>query len=312
MKKQQPKILILVGAPGSGKSTFARNFLQTEANWNRVCRDDFRTMQFEDTRGSDRNEILITYAIEGAIEALLLRKSNVLIDATHCKKAYIMSYVERFGHLADIEFKLFDISLEELESRCEEREKNTGKFIPKEVIKKMYNELQQLKTHFDFKPIPRKQLHFKHLEQETNKPSCFLFDLDGTLADANGRNMFNPKPEDVMKDIPIQAVIKVVHALKDKHEIIFVSGREATNYESTCSWLIKYVFDDVQTTLNLFMRAEGDYRRDSIIKKEILHEHILPNYNVIAAFDDRLQVIRECWNKENIFCFNVNQYLEEF
>lgn len=312
MKKQQPKILILVGPPGSGKSTFARYFLRTESNWNRVCRDDFRAMQFEGTRGSDRNEILITYAIEGAIEALLLRKSNVLIDATHCKKEYIMNYVERFGHLADIEFKVFDITLEELEIRCEARELNSGKFIPKDVIKKMYNELQQLKTHFDFKPIPRKELQFKHLEQESTKPSCFLFDLDGTLADANGRNMFNPKPEEVMKDIPIQAVIRVVQSLRTNHEIIFVSGREATNYDSTYEWLIQHVFGGEQLKLNLFMRAEGDYRRDSIIKKEILHEHILPYYNVIAAFDDRLQVIRECWNKENIFCFNVNQYLEEF
>ena len=38
------KLLILVGAPGSGKSTFARYFLRTEDNWVRVNRDDFRLM----------------------------------------------------------------------------------------------------------------------------------------------------------------------------------------------------------------------------------------------------------------------------
>ena len=42
------KLLILVGAPGSGKSTFARYFLRTEDNWIRVNRDDFRLMQFGD------------------------------------------------------------------------------------------------------------------------------------------------------------------------------------------------------------------------------------------------------------------------
>ena len=43
------KLLILVGAPGSGKSTFARYFLRTEDNWIRVNRDDFRLMQFGDS-----------------------------------------------------------------------------------------------------------------------------------------------------------------------------------------------------------------------------------------------------------------------
>jgi predicted kinase len=312
MKTKNPQVLILVGAPGSGKSSFAKYHLRTEENWTRVCRDDYRAMHFQGTKGSERIESVITHAIEASIEAFILNRCNVIIDATHCKKDYINQYVKRFGHLADIHFKVFDVPLEELEQRCLEREAQTGKHIPKGVIQKYFSELENLKKHFDFSPILRKPLELLVPIQDETKPTCFLFDLDGTLAYANGRNMFNPTAEEVMNDLPIQAVIKILQSLEKQHEIIFVSGREATNYEATKKWLIKHVFKNEERTLKLFMRPEGDYRRDSIIKSELLHYHILPSFNVLGVFDDRLQVIRECWNKEGIFCFNVNQFLEEF
>jgi predicted secreted acid phosphatase len=106
-------------------------------------------------------------------------------------------------------------------------------------------------------------------------------------------------------------VIKVLQSLAPTHKIIFVSGRDENSRESTMDWLQKYVFENKNDIL-LLMRAAGDSRRDSVVKKEILKKEILPNYNVIGVFDDRLQVVRECWNEERIFCFNVNQLLEEF
>jgi predicted kinase len=310
MKQKNPQLLILVGAPGSGKSTFARYFLRTEENWVRVCRDDFRAMQFEGTKASDKTEAMITYAIDKSIETFLVRKMNVLVDATHCRKEYLKQYVSRFHHLADIQFKVFESSYEELLQRCEQREAKTGKHIPKPVLKKYIEELENLKSNFDFSFIPRKRIEFELLQQDETKQTCFLFDLDGTLAKANGRTMFNPTNEEIMTDTPIMPVVEILKSLKQQHQIIFVSGREETSLEGTKQWLQQHVMADEPITL--FMRAAGDYRRDSIIKKEFLHQHILPNYNVLGAFDDRLQVVRECWNEEKIFCFNVNQLLEEF
>lgn len=43
------------------------------------------------------------------------------------------------------------------------------------------------------------------------------------------------------------------------------------------------------------MRPQGDMRRDSIVKRELYENHIKGKYNVVAIFDDRPQVIRECW-----------------
>ena len=78
-----PKLLILVGAPGSGKSTFARYFIRTEDNWVRVNRDDFRLMQFGDSLMSPFYEERITKMVEASVIALLKNRTNVIIDATN-------------------------------------------------------------------------------------------------------------------------------------------------------------------------------------------------------------------------------------
>ncbi|MFM2387557.1 MAG: hypothetical protein RL660_2314 [Bacteroidota bacterium] len=311
MKKNTPQILILVGAPGSGKSSFAKYFMRTEENWARVSRDDFRAMQFEASRASDATEVMITAAVDASIAAYLVKGYNVMIDATHCRMDYIKQYIDKYGHLADIHFKVFDVPLEELIERCAEREAATGKHIPASVIESHVIKLNHLKTIFNFAPILRKQQDFAPIVVDEAKPKCFLCDLDGTIAKANGRSMFNPSAADIMTDTPILPAIKVLQSLAKDYKIIFVSGREDSTFESTKQWLQQYVFEHIEDT-QLLMRKAGDYRRDSIIKKEILHQHILPHYAVLGVFDDRLQVVRECWNKERIFCFNVNQFLEEF
>lgn len=310
MKKNTPQLLITIGAPGSGKSTFSKYLVRTEDRWVRVNRDDFRAMQFEGSKASIETERTVNHAMDACIDTYLHKGYHVIIDATHCRLDYIQGYVKRFGHLADIHFKVFDLPFDTLWKRCKLREEQTGKIIPEQVLRTYVNELALLKTKFDFKPILKKERIFTSLQQSKDMSTCFLFDLDGTLAQANGRSMFNPSEEDILGDSPIEPVIAVLQSLEKQHQIIFLSGREDSLYQSTIQWIQQHI--GVKEPVQLFMRKQGDFRRDSVIKKEILHEHILPNYRVLGAFDDRLQVVRECWNAEGIFCFNVNQLLEEF
>jgi len=138
------------------------------------------------------------------------------------------------------------------------------------------------------------------------KPDAFIFDLDGTLAKHVARSPFEENK--VLTDAVIEPVARVLHSLKRDYEIVFVSGRTDGCKEDTVKWIGAKIgiHDPI-----LFMRKSGDYRKDSIIKKEIYEEHIFPNYNLIGVFDDRLQVCRMLY-ENNIFCFNVNQGLKEF
>jgi len=143
------------------------------------------------------------------------------------------------------------------------------------------------------------------------KPEIYIFDIDGTLADMKGlRGPFEESK--VYEDRVIEPVKGVLRALVAYHyPIIFVSGRtEACRIETT-NWIRDKIFDGERRAVILFMRPEKDYRKDSIVKKEIYDTHILPFYTIKGVFDDRLQVCRMLYENE-IFCFNVNQGLKEF
>ena len=93
------KLLILVGAPGSGKSTFARYFLRTEDNWIRVNRDDFRLMQFGDSLMIPFYEERISKMVEASVLTLLKSDTNVIIDATNTSLRTIQDIRRALCHL---------------------------------------------------------------------------------------------------------------------------------------------------------------------------------------------------------------------
>jgi hypothetical protein len=81
-----------------------------------------------------------------------------------------------------------------------------------------------------------------------------------------------------------------------------VSGRDAICREETIEWMNFY---EIEFDM-LFMRPENDYRKDTVIKREIYQNEIEGKYNVLAVYDDRLQVL-DMWYEQGIFTFNVNQ-----
>ncbi|NDW08866.1 AAA family ATPase [Dysgonomonas sp. 520] len=301
MKRKNPQLLILIGAPGSGKSTFAKYFIRTEENWMRLCRDDFRTMHFTYSNLPLHEEGMITEMIDSSIETLLRRRCNVLLDATHCKAEYLNHYIEKFNHLADISFKIFEADAKTIAERCEKRNKETGKYIPANVQKRYMKELEELKKTFDFSTRPLLDNRVTTIEQDASLRKAIICDLDGTLALMNHRNPFDASTSDEDDlNVPVANTLKVF--AKEGYEILLVSGREDRFREPTVRFLHKHNIPYHQ----LWMRQSKDFRKDSVIKSEIYEAEIKDKYFVEFVLDDRDQVV-DLWRKElKLSCFQVN------
>ena len=297
------KLLILVGAPGSGKSTFARYFLRTEDNWIRVNRDDFRLMQFGDSLMIPFYEERISKMVEASVLTLLKSDTNVIIDATNTSLRTIEDMIHTYTEYADISFKVFDLPVDELVKRCDKRYEETGKFISKSVVERNVANLKHTLEKFDFAPIPRKVqvATTSYATQDKNLPKAVICDLDGTLSLLNGRDPYNAATcdNDLLNE-PVAAVLKM--AKQQGYQVILLSGREDKFREPTVRFLNKH---QIGYDL-LLMRTSNDFRKDNIIKRELFEGEIQGKYFVEFLLDDRNQVV-DMWRKDlHLPCFQVN------
>lgn len=137
-----------------------------------------------------------------------------------------------------------------------------------------------------------------------------ILDLDGTVADCNHRLHFieghNRDYQAFYDGIPddksIDHIIDLVRALyqSGEYSILAVTGRPITHLRETQIWLDQnFVPYDA-----IFMRPEGDFRKDFVVKKEILEE-IRKNFGEPAfALDDRSSVVK-MWRENGVPCLQV-------
>jgi predicted kinase len=147
------KVLILIGVPASGKSTWSLDFVRTNPDWVRVSRDDFRFMLKGQPVCDPKIESLINTLQDSVILDSLEKGLNVVIDNTNLKKKYIEHFAKLVQPYASVEFRIFDISLNEALERDESREKKVGK----EVLERMFKQYENLVDSFDPSGRPMKK-----------------------------------------------------------------------------------------------------------------------------------------------------------
>jgi predicted kinase len=286
------RLIICRGIPASGKSTFAKAWVHAADRRVRVNRDDIRIQMFGKFFGV--NEALVTKVEDRMVDVALKSGFSVVADATNIKH----EYCKRLAHLAHargipVEVKQFDIELDEALRRNAVRHEKGGNFVPEDVIRKMHEALQasgapdiSAETPVHFNPRP-------------GALKAILVDIDGTIAEMGDRSPYDWN--NVGKDEPIREVLKVVQwAAEAGYQVILMSGRDGVCRPQTAKWLdLNGIWFD-----RLFMRAEGDQRRDSIVKRELFDAHIRDEYDILFVLDDRQQVV-DMWRGLGLRCLQV-------
>lgn len=136
-----------------------------------------------------------------------------------------------------------------------------------------------------------------------------IVDVDGTITNLDHRRGYlasSPKnypafEKGIPFDLPHQHVIDVVNTLYDAGwRIVLCSGRGEQSRKVTEDWMVRH---GVKYHA-LYMRAEKDYRRDDIVKSELLDKIIEDGYNISFCLDDRTTVCK-MWRDRGIPCFQV-------
>lgn len=287
------KIIICSGLPASGKTTWANSYVAVDPqNRVNVNRDDLRGMI---GNGFHKfNENFITKIQHQIISSALLEGKSVVISDTNVHgrgENGVRQLVKNMGVNVEIEVMTFDTPLQECIIRDRIREAKGERFVGEKVIRRMYQD------------------YFRDAIYEKNKPqnpydpslrSCVLTDIDGTMAIMKDRKPYEWSK--VGNDEVNESVRDVVDALEQSgHKIIFMSGRDEVCRKETEEWLNRFV----EFPYELYMRKQGDNRKDSIVKKELYEEYVKNKYNVLVVLDDRDSVV-QLWRSLGLPTHQVN------
>lgn len=279
-------LFYMIGLPGSGKSTKARQMLAEYGygNIHRVNKDDLRAMM-DDGHHSSQNEKFVLLVRDYIVVETLGHGKHVIVDDTGFSTKH-QNRLKQLAHDNGAAFEIVDFTGVSIET-CIERDLKRLHSVGEAVIRKMWRDFLQ--------PTP------PVIERNPDLPDAIICDIDGTVALMDGRSPYDYSL--VRTDLPNVPVVDLVNTLSDQNnapQIIFVSGRKSECREATQAWLLDYFFFEYP----LFMRADGDDRDDRIVKEEIYRREIEGKYNVLFVLDDRNRTVAK-WRELGLTCFQV-------
>lgn len=285
------KAWVTVGISASGKTFWASQQEAVDINrdWIRfnviAPGADWSSYKF-----NKKKENEVTLIQEQMVMDALSKDQDLIISDTNLNPVTRNKWITLLTDIGyDVEIKEFEVSLETAWKRDSVRKNGVGH----SVIYNQYQKWLEYKARETYTP-------------DTSLDKAVIFDIDGTLAQMNGRSPFDW--DKVGTDDPRMFIVEMARFYKHlKYDIIVVSGRDGVCRGPTEEWLNKHMvpFDE------FFIRPQGDTRKDTIVKEEIFWKEIAGRYNVVGVVDDRPSVVR-MWHElkiPNVICVG-NPWME--
>lgn len=133
------ELILMIGIPGSGKSTFARRYSNNNRDISIVSSDAIRAKLYgdESIQGNGRE---VFENVQRDIEVLIsLGRSTIILDATNLRRRDRKKYIKlanKSGYKCGAIY--CDVSLE----TAQKRNKQRARQVPDDIIKRMYNALE--------------------------------------------------------------------------------------------------------------------------------------------------------------------------
>lgn len=281
---------MLSGLPASGKSTKAKELLESMGNAVRVNKDLLREM-LHCGKFNGKNEGITVDAEESLALHFFLNDTNVIVDDTNFSPKHENKWKGLSNEMgAKFEHIRIDTSIEECVLRDSKREKKVGPVV-----------IKNMALQYGLVPKPEK--------------GYVLCDIDGTIADIKHRLPHVHKdPKDwksFFSEIPLDTVRENTREMllsykEEGYEIIFISARPEDYKEQTYKWLAD---NDLDFAFTVIMRRTGDKRKDTEVKQDILDTYFKDRSVIYKVIDDRPSVIR-MWQSNNLQVVDVGEGIE--
>lgn len=281
------KVHLLVGPPGSGKSTFANKLIYEDGD------HGLATVYInQDLQGKEDHIALFSLALlEG--KDIIVDRMNFSLDQ---RKRYLEpAKLHGYSTKITILHENFEICLDRM-NRRKDHETIKDEKTARKVLNFFYSKYERVEDSEADEVV--------RLWPEGDKPEAIICDLDGTLCNIDHRlhHVKGPSKKnwtaffEGLKDDKLNDWCAYILNTSDV-PIILCSGRTDTYRSLTREWLEEHmIFHD-----HLFMRNRNDFRRDDIVKENLLDFEILTRYTPMYVIDDRDQVVK-MWRKRGIPC----------